>query len=229
MCNMRIKKNITILAIAILNIVATFFVMLKLSGDVPINLFAADNRGRMLSKYMLLVIPALTLVISILQVLYRVKTMDKTVTVGKIIEDALFTIIDGLLIAANWYLVYISIDYTKTSILHYNLVPVYYIISIICGIVLAALYSTYPINKFGTIFGIRTKETLEDKEVWRIANRFNGFTGFVSSLIIILLSVYFIVYGFNLTYLIIAIFVCGFLMFIIPPMYAKMVYKRVKA
>ena len=91
------------------------------------------------------------------------------------------------------------------------------------GLVLSGIYSTFPINKKGSLLGLVTKETVADDEVWRIANRFNGFTGFVSSIIIVLMAAYYIVCGFNLIYFILEVFICLMLMFYVPRLNAKRV------
>jgi hypothetical protein len=218
------KKNFTILFIAVLNFILTVAAIIKLKSMVPINVFEKDI-GKMCSKQLLLGIPTLVIILSLLQVLFRLKTMEKKVTTGKIIEDALFAFVDGLLICINWLLVYIGVKYTETTLININ-IPVIYIVMGVVGLVLCGIYSTFPINKKGALIGLKTKETLEDDEVWRIANRFNGFTGFVAALIIILLSAYYIVNGFNIIYFIFELFVCGMLMFYIPVLNARMVARK---
>lgn len=220
----RKKKNLTILCIAILNLVLTIIAIIQLKSMIPINIFG-EGKDKMCSKEFLLVLPIVVLIISVLQVFYRLKTMDKVVTNGKLIEDGLFAFIDGFLICANWILVYIGLNYTKTMLINIE-IPVIYIIMILIGLVLMGIYSTFPINKKGSMLGLVTKETIEDDEVWRIANRFNGFTGFVSAIIIILLAAYFIVYGFNWVLLVIGLFICGMLMFYVPRLNAKMVARK---
>lgn len=220
------KKNLTILGIAILNLILTFFAVLNLKNMIPINIFE-DSIGKMASKQLLFNLPVLVLVISVFQVIYRLKTMDKTITTGKLVEDGLFAFFDGLLIGINWIFVYIGDQYTKTTLINID-IPVIYIIMAVIGFGLVGLYSTFPINKKGSIFGLVTKETIESDEIWRIANRFNGFTGFVSAIIIILLSAYFIVYGFNWVYLLIALIVCAFLMFYAPRLYAKTLKRKIE-
>lgn len=220
----RKKKNLTILILAVLNFILTIVSIVNLKAMVPINIFESDI-GKMCSKQMLLALPLLVIIISLIQVFYRLKTMDKPITTGKLIEDGGFAFVDGLLICINWLLVYISSVYTKTTLINVE-IPVIYIILGIIGLVMAGIYSTYPINKKGSILGLRTKETLEDNEVWRISNRFNGFTGFVSAIIVVLLAAYYIVYGFNWIYLLLAIIVCGMLMFYIPRLHASMIARE---
>ncbi len=220
----RKKKNLTILLLAVLNFILTIFAITNLKSMVPINIFKSDI-GKMCSKQMLLAIPLLVIVISLIQVFYRLKTMDKPVTTGKLIEDGTFAFVDGLLICINWLLVYISSIYTKTTLINVE-IPVIYIVMGIIGLVMAGIYSTYPINKKGSILGLRTKETLEDDGVWRISNRFNGFTGFVSSIIVVLLAAYYIVCGFNFVYLLLAIIFCGMLMFYVPRLHATMIARK---
>lgn len=219
----RKKKNMTILGVAILNLILTCVAIFKLKAMVPINIFQHDIQ-KMCSKELLLILPVIILIISVFQVLYRIKTMDKVVTTGKIVEDGLFAFIDGTLICSNWLLMYIASQYTKTMLIDIN-IPVFNIIMIMVGVVLIGIYSTYPINKTGSIFGLVTKETLENEEIWRVANRFNGFTGFVAAITLILLSGYFLINGFNWVYMVLEVFICIMLMFYIPRLNAKRAVK----
>lgn len=220
----RKKKNLTIFGFAILNLLLTIVAMTKLKAMIPINLFEKEI-SKMCSKEYLLVLPIVVIIISVLQIIYRMKTMDKVVTTGKIIEDGMFTFVDGLLMLGNWIFVYIGFVYTKTTLINIY-IPVIYVVMAVIGIALAGVYSTFPINKKGSIIGLITKETIENDDIWRIANRFNGFTGFVSAIIIVLLSAYFLVFGFNFIYLLVGIIICGILMFYMPRLYAKMVAEK---
>ena len=222
---MKNKKNFTILGIGVINLIASFFAVSKLSTMLPLNIFADNVVDKMCSKNMLLLIPVVVLLLCAGQVLYRLKTMDKTVTTGKRIEDALFTFITGILLLVNWTLIYIGSEYTATNLVSKEF-PILYFITAIIGVLMVVNYSAYPINKFGSVIGLRTKETLEDENVWRLANRFNAFTGFVSALIVIGLSVYFTLVGFNWVYLILGIIFCGTLMFYAPKLYAQMVASK---
>lgn len=227
---MRKKKNFTILGIGILNLILTVYVVVKniVTKMVPINIFASDLVGKMSPKYLLVIAPIAVMVISIIQVIYRLNTMDKPVTTGKLIEDALFTFIDGLLITGNWLFVYMGYKYSVTKLVVPELIEPAYVLLILLGLVIAAIASNFPINKRGSILGLRTKETMENGEIWRLANRFNGFTNFVSAIIIILLAFEFIIAGFNLIYLIVAAIICVILMFVVPRIYAKLVAKKVE-
>lgn len=222
---MKNKKNFTILGIGVINLIASFFAVSKLSTMLPLNIFADNVVDKMCSKNMLLLIPVVVLLLCAVQVLYRLKTMDKTVTTGKRIEDALFTFVTGILLLVNWSLIYIGSEYTTTNLVSKEFPTIYFITAAI-GILMVVNYSAYPINKFGSIIGLRTKETLEDEEVWRISNRFNAFTGFVSAIIVIGLSIYFALVGFNWIYLLLGIIFCGTLMFYAPKLYAQMIYRK---
>ena len=222
---MKNKKNFTILGIGVINLIASFFAVSKLSTMLPLNIFADNVVDKMCSKNMLLLIPVVVLLLCAVQVLYRLKTMDKTVTTGKRIEDALFTFITGILLLVNWTLIYIGSEYTATNLVSKEF-PILYFITAIIGVLMVVNYSAYPINKFGSVIGLRTKETLEDENVWRLANRFNAFTGFISALIVIGLSVYFALVGFNWVYLTLGIIFCGTLMFYAPKLYAQMVASK---
>lgn len=220
------KKNFTILGIGVLNLILSIFAISKLSNNIPINIFEDNVIDKMCSKQLLLIIPIIVLVISIIQVIYRLKTMDKVVTNGKRIEDAVFTFIDGILIYVNWILVYIGYSFTSTNLIKVE-IPIWYVIMAFMGIVIVAIYSTFPINKFGSRIGLRIKETLENEEVWRTANKLNAFTGLLSGIAVVLLSGYFMLYGFNWIYLLIIVILLGLLLFYIPILYAKMIYQKI--
>lgn len=222
---MKNKKNFTILGVGVINLIASFFAISKLSTMLPLNIFADTVVDKMCSKNMLLIIPVVVLLICALQVLYRLKTMDKTVTTGKRIEDAIFTFVVGMSLLINWSLIYVGYEYTLTNLVSKKF-PIIYFITATLGVLMAVNYSAYPINKFGSVIGLRTKETLEDEGIWRVANRFNAFTGFVSAIIVIGLSIYFALVGFNWVYLVLGLIFCGTFMFYAPKLYAQMIARK---
>lgn len=223
----RKKKNYTILAIAIANLVASIYVITKVITklNVPINIFSSDL-GRLCSKNYLLVLPIIVLIISIIQVMYRKKTMYKTVTTGKLIEDGVFTFVDGSLIVINWLLTIIGYNFIKTSLISSIGINPIFILIIFIGILVASIASTYPINRTGSILGLRTKETMADDKIWRRGNRFNGFTMFISAIILVLVGFDFIIKGFNLVLLLSAIIIDLILTFVVPLIYVKIISKE---
>lgn len=222
---MKSKKSFIILALGLVNLVLSFIVINTLESGLPLNVWATVAKDKMCSKQVLLIIPVIVSIMSVLQVLYRTKTMNKTITTWKIVEDALFTFITGVLSLVNWVFIYIGHIYTQTKLINVQ-VPVIYVIGMFIGVILVALYSTFPINKKGSKIGLRTKETLADADVWRVSNRFNGFTGFVAALVVVIINVYFILNGFDVVYLTIGIVSCILLMFYIPRLYAQMIQRR---
>ncbi len=218
------KKNIALIGISVINLIVTIIIYVNLKKMVPINFFANDTIGKMVPKTMLLILPTLSIIISVIQVLFRVKTIDKPVTTAKRVEDGLFAFIDGLVMFSNWILLYISYEFTKTTLVNVE-VPIGLIIMGIIGLALAGVYSTFPINKMGSVIGLKTKETMQSEAVWRIANRFNALTGFISAVAIVILAIYFLLFGFNWVYLLLLIVICGILMFYAPRVYAKKVVK----
>ena len=223
----RKKKNYTILGIAIANLVAIIYVITKVITklNVPINIFSSDL-GRLCSKNYLLVLPVIVLIISIIQVMYRKKTMYKTVTTGKLIEDGVFTFVDGSLIAINWLLTIIGYNFIKTSLISSISINPIYVVIIFVGIIIASISSTYPINRTGSMLGLRTKETMADDKIWRRGNRFNGFTMFISAIILVLVGFDFIIKGFNLVLLLSAIIIDLILTFVVPLIYVKIISKE---
>ncbi len=218
------KKNIALIGISVINLIVILVVYSKLKSMIPINVFASSTIEKMASKQLILILPCLSIIISIFQVMYRMKTIDKPVTTGKIIEDGLFSFFDGLIMFISWILVYIGYEYTNTTLVKVEIQPIYIIMGVI-GLGLAGMYSTFPINKIGSAIGLTTKETIADAKVWRIANRFNALTGFICAVAIVMLSIYFMFFGFNWIYLVVLLVACVLLMYYVPRLYAKKVAK----
>ena len=213
------KKNIALIGISVINLIVVLVMYSKIKSMIPNNAIK-----KMASKQLLLVLPCISIIISVFQVMYRMKTIDKPVTIGKIIEDGLFSFFDGLIMFLGWILVYIGYEYTNTTLVNVNIQPIYIIIGII-GLGLAGMYSTFPINKIGSAIGLTTKETLADAKVWRIAYRFNALTGFISAVMIVVLAIYFMFFGFNWIYLIVVVILSVLLMYYVPRLYAKKIAK----
>lgn len=214
------KKNIALIGISVINLIAVLVMYFKIKSMIPINIFADNAIKKMVSKQFILVLPCISVIISVFQVMYRMKTIDKPVTIGKIIEDGLFSFFDGLVMFVGWILIYIGYKYTNTTLINVEIQPIYIIMGLI-GLGLAGMYSTFPINKIGSAIGLTTKETLADAKVWRIANRFNALTGFISAVMIVILVIYFMFFGFNWIYLVIVLLLSVLLMYFIPRLYAK--------
>ena len=87
-------------------------------------------------------------------------------------------------------------------------------------------FDGFPINHYGSNLGLRTKETMKDDKIWRRANRFNGFTMFIASIIIILLGFDFIIKGFKLVLFISTLLISLILIFIFPRIYLSIKKSR---
>lgn len=214
------KKNIALIGISVINLIVVFVMYFKIKSMIPINIFVDNAIKKMASKQLLLVLPCISIIISVFQVMYRMRTIDKTVTIGKIIEDGLFSFFDGLIMFIGWILIYIGYEYTNTTLVNVEIQPIYIIMGLV-GLALAGMYSTFPINKIGSPIGLTTKETLADAKVWRIANRFNALTGFIAAVMIVILAIYFMFFGFNWIYLALVLILSVLLMYFVPRLYAK--------
>lgn len=222
---MKSKKTITIFLVGILNFIWTIIEIGKLKNHLPIKIFESNVVSKMEPKSTLYIFPIVILILCLVQVFYRVKTMDKAVTKGKIIEDFIFTLATGVMILLEWSLIYIGQYYTKTNLVDVNL-PLGYLAFSFIGVLTIAIFSTFPINKYKSKLGIRTKETLEDEKVWRITNRFAGFTGALAGLCISLAGLYFAENGFNGIMLAVLVVICFFFMYYIPASYSSFVRRK---
>lgn len=219
------KKNITIIVVGVLNFILTIGAMIGMDKRLPINIFKEFVLDKMVQKENLLIIPAVVLVLCALQVFYRLKTMDKTVTRGKIIEDAVFTFVIGVLILLGWLLVDVGYQYMPNHRVGFE-TPVLSVVLASFAIVISTVASTFPINKFKDVIGFNTKETKADESIWRVTNRFAGFAFFVSAIILVILAVYFALNPFKWTYLAVGVIVALVFMFYAPTLYAKNIYNR---
>ena len=108
------KKNITIIAVAVLNLLLTIGAITVLDKMLPLK-FYAQNPFKMVGKGVLLILPVVILVLSALQVFYRIKTIKKPVNTFRRVEDAVFVCIIGLLMIINWVFVCVGKDNTGTK------------------------------------------------------------------------------------------------------------------
>ena len=222
----RKKKNITIFFVVVLNFLITFITMFSLKSRLPLNIFK-EVPNNMVPRERLLVIPAIIVALGIAQIFYRLKTMDLPVTTGKRIEDAAFSAVTGILMLIGWIFVYIGYEFTLNPVLEIKL-PILSIVLFILATAITSIASTLPINEFGSRIGLRTKETLEDENVWRLANRFNAFTMFLSSIVLLILAIYFALNTFKWSYLAMAIVFDLIITFYAPRLYAKLVSSKMK-
>ena len=140
------KKNITIIAVAVLNLLLTIGAITVLDKMLPLK-FYAQNPFKMVGKGALLILPVVILVLSALQVFYRIKTIKKPVNTFRRVEDAVFVCIIGLLMIINWVFVCVGKDNTGTPVVTFN-IPVVSVIMAVIATVLAmyASWSFYSRN-----------------------------------------------------------------------------------
>lgn len=219
------KKNITILVIGILNLILTIGAMFSMDKMLPLNIFKDHVLEKMVSKDYLLIIPIIALILCIAQVYYRIKTMDKPITRGKILEDAAFTIVIGVVILLGWLLADVGFQYMPNHNIGFK-VPVLSVVLACFGIIFTAIASVFPISKFKDIVGFRTKETMSDESIWRVTNRFAAVTFFISAILLIALAIYFEVVVFNWAYLACVIIFDLIIMIYAPYLYAKNIFNR---
>lgn len=218
------KKNITIIAVAVLNLLLTIGAITVLDKMLPLK-FYAQNPFKMVSKGALLILPVVILVLSALQVFYRIKTIKKPVNTFRRVEDAVFVCIIGLLMIINWVFVCVGKDNTGTPVVTFN-IPVVSVIMAVIATVLAMYASSLPINKFGSKIGLSTPETISNEKLWRIGNKFAALCAFISALAFVFLAAYFKLVMFKWHYLITGIVIACILIGYAPRLYIKKVASK---
>ena len=219
------KKNITILVVGILNLILTLVAMFGMDKRLPLNVFKSFVLDKMVSRENLLIIPVIVLILCIIQVYYRIKTMDKPVTKGKRIEDAVFTLVVGVVILLGWLLVDVGYQYMPNHKIGFD-VPVLSVILSCLAIIIATIASVFPINKYKDVIGFRSKEAMTDESIWRVTNRFAAATFFISAIVLVVLAVYFEMVAFNWAYLVLGIIFDAIIMIYAPYLYSKNIYGR---
>ena len=221
------KKNITIIIVAVLNLLLTIGAVASLDKMLPLK-FYAQNPFKMVSKGSLLIIPIVIIVLSALQVVYRLKTIQKPVNTFRRVEDAIFVGVVGLLMIINCVFVSVGHDNTGTPVVSFN-IPVIGVIMAVIATLLAMYASSLPINKFGSKIGFRTQETLSNEKAWRVGNKFVALCGFLSSLLFVFIAAYFVLVRFKWHYLVTAIALTCILIGYAPRLYIKRIISMNKA
>ena len=217
---MKSKKTLTILVFGILNFILALFILGKLSDQVPIYVFKENLIDKMDSKNLLMIFPTIILIFTLAQVLYRLKTMNKVITTVKLVEDAVFTVITGIAVLIQWIMTYIAHMYTQNNIPKVD-IPIINILIVVFGIIIITVASLIQITKKNSYLGFRTKETLNDEEVWRKTNRFAGTMGFIAGAIIISSSVKMLMSDKGIICFLLALIIALIVAIIFPILYGK--------
>lgn len=166
----------------------TLITFLFMPDTVPVHFGINYEIDRWGSKYELLILPLIILVIGIV-FLFIAKQLDKNEQNGSNNFNVCTTIGIAILVMFNvmtYYILYISFmgfqDLEPVQIDFFSLM------AFLIGVVVIIVGNVVPKVKMNSMLGVRTKWSMSSEEAWKKSQRFGGYCAIVTGLIMIVLS-----------------------------------------
>lgn len=159
-----------------------------LPDEVPVHFDLNNNVDRWGSKYELLILPFIILVIGIVFLLIA-RHLDKNEDNGSNNFNVMTTVgiaILGLFNILTYYTLYIAFmgiqDLSTTNI------DIFSLLTFTFGIVFIIIGNVVPKTKMNHFLGLRTKWSMSSEEAWKKSQRFGGYSLIITGLVSIVLS-----------------------------------------
>ena len=175
------------------------------------------------SKWALLFIPAVCLLLSVGFYIYRIATAKKeNVQKNKKYEDRFIVSFILIFIILGW-----GLALGTTGIITITADAVVPWITIALGLIMVVLSNIMGKLAPNRTFGLRTHGTLRNKTVWRKAHRLCGNLGVIAGIVGIILGICAFAFGSIATYLLSAELIFFIIMAVlIPTVYSEVLYKK---
>lgn len=181
------KKNIYKL-LARLPLFVTLASFLFMPDEVPVHFDLNNNVDRWGSKYELLILPFIILVIGIVFLLIA-RHLDKKEDNGSNNFNVMTTVGIAILALFNiltYYTLYIA--FMGIQDLDASKIDIFSLLSFTFGIVFIVIGNVVPKTKMNHFLGLRTKWSMSSEEAWKKSQRFGGYSLIISGLVSIVLS-----------------------------------------
>ncbi|MEG2396451.1 MAG: SdpI family protein [Oscillospiraceae bacterium] len=214
--------------IAVLNAAAEIlFIIFALPQTVAVHFGFAMNVDRVGSKWTLIILPIIPIIISAIFAIYRKTTKTKEEVQKNInIENEVVPMIFGVLVVMTWLFLTLSVVCEPVIGAKAN-IPIPSILVILMGIMMLVMSNFYGKIKQNKTFGIRLPWTLNNEQVWNKTHRFAGYVGICASLLMIVFGILCLVLQ-NNTLAIVGI-ILGVALQVIPAtIYAYLLDKKLK-
>lgn len=171
-----------------LPLVATLVSLFFMPETVPVHFDINNQVDRWGSKYELLILPIVALVMGIVLII-SAKRIDKKENSGNN-NYKVFTTVGTVILAVfniiNIYILYIG--FTNAQTLDNMQIDIYSLLALMFGIMFVIIGNVMPKIRTNHVLGIRNKWTKSSETVWKKAHRFGGFASILTGLIAIVAS-----------------------------------------
>ena len=218
---MTMKRIVICFILSLVNLAAIVAVTFRLPETVPIH---ANYAGVFDSFGPRWVVPLFGLIAPILgacMIVYRKRTQNNgNIRKNRGVEDIVFPLLILLFAALGWLTVAMGFSGPDARL------PYELIILIPLGLLMIVLSNFEGVIKQNRWFGIRTKWTLENEEVWRRTHRAAGYSGVVGGLLLIAGAVIAHLTG-QMAYAFVGLAAGIVLVALYPLLYSYLIYRRI--
>ena len=210
---MKIKTIFTCILIFI-PLIITLIVLPTLSDTIPVHFGFGGNVTRFGSRYEVLIIPVITIILGVFLILYGRKTHKNNVL--------LWVTIGITLIFLSIQIWFLHLAYTQAETIFNDNFDIIQIISVLIGISCIIIGNVMPKLKQNYIVGIRTSWTLKSEVTWHKTHRLGGKILVAFGIAYLLLTLFVLEGSMSLF-----VFLLGFLLIaIILIIYSYHIYKQ---
>lgn len=185
---MKKTKSVIYTILTGLPLVATLVSLFFMPETVPVHFDINNQVDRWGSKYELLILPIVILVMGIVIIL-SAKRIDKKENNSNNNYKVFTTVGIVLLIVFNiitFYILYIG--FTNAHTLDNMQVDIYSLLALMFGVMFVIIGNIMPKIRLNHILGIRNMWTMSSETVWKKTHRLGGFASIVTGLLIVVSS-----------------------------------------
>lgn len=219
------KKIKKLIVLASINTIFILIVMSNFPQEVALHIGLNNQIDQIESKYFLLLLCVIPLLLTIGMGFYRKKTIrNDKINRNQDIEDLFFSIFTVLMIYISWIEIAVAMGHARTGNLEVQ-VKMQYVIGIPLGLMIIIFSNYMGTIKQNRYLGIKIRPTLENEQVWKKTHRLGGFVGVIVGMLIIILA---IISGImEMDYLFfIGVTIAIAILVIIPTVYAHYISKK---
>lgn len=215
------KKIILITASIVNAVISTFYIAASDYDTIPIHFNIHGEADGFSSRWFMLTIPLIIIVMSIANIFYEKHLERKNKAAIKYqskASSAVFT----FMIVIHWLLM--SVCLSNNTYLNQE---AFSLLSIMIGTAITYIGNLLGKIEQNPVIGVKTKATKNNKKVWKKTNRLGGLLGVISGIVFIICGILGFVIPFISTILLLsAIIISIVFATIIPTLYSRIIYSK---